>query len=221
MDVAARAVDEIAEQSRTAEVERQHLDFAVAAVLQLHANLLRPFARLHELPALVDRERGGNFDERVAVAVHRLQCDRHVRLPVGYDVADVDAALVEHLAVGVLAEEPELRLGMLVLPQPLLRGGDAPLVQVGDGDDLHARHNREPLQRPQAAVAKSGESESDLLHRRQLEPLHRRARLRRPQHAVKLAARQKRRRAHPGRSLQNLASCLHRFTLRQLYMTPY
>ena len=81
VDVGAFGVDELAELAETAEIEREHLHLAVAAVLELHAVAAKPFGGLDELPAFLDRERGGNLSRDMLAGVHRVERDWHMQFP--------------------------------------------------------------------------------------------------------------------------------------------
>src|SRR2546422_131658 len=81
VEIAALAVEQLAEQAALGEDEGQHLAAVVAAVLHHHAVPLLLLRRLHELPALLHGDGGGDLGGGVLSRAHRGQADRHVPLP--------------------------------------------------------------------------------------------------------------------------------------------
>ena len=159
VDVGALAVGDLAQKAEVHEVEGEHLVFAVAAVLELHAVALRALARLHELPALLHREGARHLGDHVLAVLHRVERDRHMQLPGRGVVDEVDLGILAH-ALPVLGPlvAVDLRRRRLLVGEVLERALAARGVDVADGGDVTARHERE------AGNAGLPASESDHAH---------------------------------------------------------
>ena len=142
VDVGALGVLEVAEEALAGEVQHEELFVAVAAILDDGTVALGLFSHVHELPALVDGDGGGDFDEGVLALFHDLEGHRHVPLPRGGDEDDVDVVAFEHLFPRVLVAE--IHRGFLA--GDLLDVGSGALGpgfnDVADGDDFGERDVR-------------------------------------------------------------------------------
>ena len=171
-----KALQELAEKTEPAEVERQQLLLAVAAVLELHAMAPSRLGGIDERPALVDEHRARNLDHHVLAAAHRLKRDGHMGVPRGAVVDDIDLGQVAKAPVLGIAAAEHLRRAAGALRDDLRR----PLGEVGTdvahGDDVDARHLRQTTHGPSASSAAADDADADAPHRRAPEVAHRRAR---------------------------------------------
>ena len=204
VDVRALAMHQLAKYPLAAEVEREHLAFAVAAVLELHAMAFRAFARLDERPAILEIHRRGHFDEDVLAVFHRLEGDRNMHVPAGRVVDHVDAAPSAHLAPFILGSAERLRRGLAVVLEPLLLGDDAILDEIAQGAHLHAGNVCQAVHRAAAAHAEAHDAHTHLFELRRGKALHRTARTH--AHAAVCATCGHRRSAHPGDTLQKISA---------------
>ena len=201
-------MDEVAELAEAAEVEREHLDLAVAAVLKLHAVALEPLGGLDELPAFVDGERRRNLDCDVFARVHRVEGDRNVELPRRGVVHEVDVLVVAELLPLLVAAGVDLRRGTARLFDRRERALDTQGVQVADRGYLAAGN------RVEAGYAGLPAAEADYADPQLLERLVGVGRHGPPvaeaEALCRGAADDCRRRAHPRRTLEKLpAICFH------------
>jgi len=226
VDVRALAVDELAELAMAHEVEREHLDIAVAAVLELHAVAARALGRLDARPALLQRHRRRHFDGDVLAVLHRVERDRRVQLPGRRDVDEIEVAVAHRLPrlrlVGtraLLAVVDEVAAGRraAVLLHDLLHPVDARLVEVAERRDLHAGNRREAVHRAGAAHPEAHHADAHLLDRRHRERRHR-ARSADPG-GGRDAARQRGGRPHPHRSLEKITTA--RFHVVHVRLIPF
>jgi len=163
VNVRAFGVLDLAEKPLPDQVERQHLRLAVAAVLELHAMATGALARLHERPALLERQRCGHFDRHVLAMLHRVERDRRMQLPGTGDVDEIDIRLAQRL-VRLLADIL-LRRGLSVLLQPLLLRVDTILVQVAERRDLGSRNRAHAMHRRGTAHAETYETDAHSIKR--------------------------------------------------------
>ena len=198
----------LAEHAELREVEGQHLDLAVAAVLELHAVALRLLARLDELPALVHRKRGRHLREHMLAALHRRELDRHVQAPRRGVVDDVHVRVVAEPLPGRVAQIL-LRGGLLPVGQHLLRLLDLLLHVVADGRDRDARQLARAVDDPAAARAHAHDAQPDVGDRGRGISVHRRADrpAKRPPAARRAAG--GRSRARERDALEEISSVLH------------
>ena len=105
--------------------------------------LPRLLGSLDQLPAFVQRNRGGHFRKGVLAGLHRVDAHPRVPFPGRGDDDDVDVVAFEHPLVVLVA----IAIGGRLLAAGLLHRLDGPLqrrlVVVGDGHDLDAfqRHH--------------------------------------------------------------------------------
>src|SRR5574344_2293014 len=206
VDVRALDMSDLAEHPETGKIELQKLDFAVDAVLELHAGDLQALGRLHELPAFVRRERGGHLDERDLSAVERAERHRLVERPRRRAVDDVAVPEIAEVLVGLVADVGLWDGTVLAVRQPLEVRIDAGRIPIADRDDIDAGDHGDAMDRGGAARADADEGDLDLPARQPAvgEALHRAARA--EAEAVQLAAGEHRRSAHPGSPPEKPAS---------------
>ena len=208
VDVRALGMDEVAELAEAAEVERKHLDFAVAAVLELHAVALEPLGSLDELPALIDGKRGRNLDRDVLAGVHRVERNRNVKLPRRRVVDEIDVLVVAELLPLLGAASVDLRRGTARLLDCRERTLDAHGVQVADRGYL-AAGNRVEAGDAGLATTETDDADSQLLERLVGVGRHRPA-FAEAEALCRGASDDSCRRAHPRRTLDEIpAICIH------------
>ena len=173
VNVRALAVDDVAKHAELRQVEGEHLDLAVAAVLELHAVALRLLALLNELPTLVDAERARDFGEDVLAAVHRREGDRDVKLPRGRVVDDVDVRIVAKRLPRLVAKIL-LRGRLFGVRQTTLGLLDLLRVLIADRRHGDAREPLDALHHALATTAHAHDAKLDLRNRRRGVTVHRR-----------------------------------------------
>jgi hypothetical protein len=112
VQIAGFAVRHFAEHALTDHVQNQHLDLAVAAVLQHDAVLPGPFGRIDQVPALIERNRCGHLDSRVMSGIHRRHGHRHMPLPGCDHVDDIDVVPLTEILEIVFAGGVTSRFGL-------------------------------------------------------------------------------------------------------------
>ena len=174
VDVRALAVHELAEDAVAHEVEREHLDVAVAAVLELHAVALRALGGLDERVALLKRHRGGHLDRDVLAMLHRVEGDLGVERPGRGDVYEVEVAFAHRPVGGGLVRPAVARrlvhevlagLGLAVLGEPRLLVRDAVPVEVAEGGHLDAGDVGQAVHGAGAAHPEADHADADLADR--------------------------------------------------------
>ena len=204
VDVAGFAMDNLSEHPLSDHVEHRHLVLAIAAVLKHHAGHLRALARLHHLPAAVQRKRPRDLDKRDLAMFHRAHRARHVQMPWRHAVHDVHLV---HLADAPVAVRPGERLErrrLAVVREPLDLPVDPVLEKVRQGHDLRAGNHRDAVHGGRASRPHANNGDAHLLHRLEREALHRRAaRTEELQRAARTACRH-RDGAHPRRSSEEV-----------------
>ena len=90
VDISSLYVHHLAEKPLLRHIQRSHLEKVVAAVFQHHAVAARLLGRIDQLPALVDRHRGRNFQRHVFPVSHRVDGDRSVQQPRRAVVDQID-----------------------------------------------------------------------------------------------------------------------------------
>ena len=133
--VRALGMYDLAEDALPREVEREHLDLAVDAVLELHAVDLALLCGLDHLPTILHRERGRHLGKDVLAAVHRGKCHGNVQVP--------RRGVVDHVHVARITQRTErlrtlvhLRFRTFLAGEGLLR-----LVDLVVLDVTHRRHH--------------------------------------------------------------------------------
>ena len=208
VDVGAFDVVDLAEHAHAREIELQELDLAVDAVLELHAGHLELLARLDELPALVNGERARHLDERDLAAQKAAQADRMVQRPRRRAVDDVAVAEVAEILVGLVADVGLDLVDALVLllPEPSEVLVNALLPCVAERNDVHAGNHRDAMDRSRAALTDADESDANALaHQLAVDVILHLSAFAETE-TIELAARGKRRRTHPRRTLEELSS---------------
>ena len=203
MHIRRLAVHEIAEDTLAAKVERQELRLAVAAVLELHAVTLRALRGLDLRPALVNRHRGRDFGKDVLAVLHRIERNGRMQVPRRRRIDDVDVRIFAQRLVR-LGSEILLRLRKTAVRDGLLLFRDFLGDDIADRRHLHPGNCRQPPDRTRPTRAKADDADTDLLHRRTPEPLHRCAF--RPEKPRARASARECRQTHPSRSRQKLPS---------------
>ena len=174
MDVRALAVDEFAQHPEFAEIERQKLLFAVAAVLKLHAVDAAFLRRLHELVALFKIHRGGHFDENVLAGLHRLDGDGDVGVPRRAVVDGVHIFATAKPAVFDVGTAVHMRLSSGLPEDDPGRLVRVFAADVADGGYFHARNLHKAVDGPGSTRADADDADADaVLHRRRAEIPHR------------------------------------------------
>ena len=210
VDVRALGMDEFAELAEAAEVQGEHLDFAVAAVLKLHAVALEPLGSLDELPAFVDGERGRDLGRDVLAGVHRVERDGDVKLPRRRVVHEIDVLVVAEALPLIGAAGVDLRRGTARLLDRRERALDAHRVQVADRGYL-ATGNRVEAGDAGLPATEADNADPKLLER--LVGVCRHGTAFTEAEALRRgAADDCRRRTHPRRTLEKLpAICFHKW----------
>ena len=90
MNIGAFGVEYLAEQPVLSHVERRQLEEVVDTVLEHHAVALCLLGSVDQLPALVERHGGWDFDGDMLAVLHGINRHRDVQLPRGADVNQVD-----------------------------------------------------------------------------------------------------------------------------------
>ena len=174
VDIRALRVREAAEYARMAEVPREQLVLPVAAVLQHHAVAARPLARLHDVPAVVERVCGRNLHQHVLPRVHRVKRDARMKIGRHGHIDHVHARIVAR-PLPALARpgiEPLRHLAGTVLLQPLLVLFHRLLAQIAEHLDLASGYPADAPHGGAASVADADESDPYPLHRRRGKPRH-------------------------------------------------
>ena len=211
VDVRAFPMHQISKLALTAEIEREHLGFAVAAVLKLHAVALGAFGGFHKLPAFIDRHRGRNFDVNMLAAFHGINANGCMKTPRRNVVHAVDAIPFTHLFPGVLIIPENLRSRLAVVLEPLQLPFDTKLAYVAKSSDLHPGNHRDAMNSAGTAAAEPHNADTHLLERSGGEAIHHAA-VPTELEAVSATGRH-RRRAHPCRSLEKISSVHAHFTI--------
>ena len=121
--------------------------------------------RLHELPALVHGDRGGDLGGGVLARAHCGQADGHVPLPRGRVVDQVQLLLVAHALEVPLAAGIAGRHGLTGRLHLRLRGGDLLGHDVANGADLGALDPQQAVHVERAPLADAHVADAHPLHR--------------------------------------------------------
>ena len=122
VDIGALDVENLPEEPQLGHVERRQLKEVVDAVFEHHAVALRPFGRVDQLPALLERHRRGDLEGHVPALLHGVDRHRGVQLPRRGDVDQVDVVAAAELLPPLLAAVGG-RFGQTAPHENLLRGG--------------------------------------------------------------------------------------------------
>ena len=136
--VAALGVDQLAQEPGADHPQDGHLLAHVVDVLHHHAVLAGPLRGLHELPAFVQRDRGGDLGGGVLAVAHRGEADRDVPLPGGGGVDQVEVLGLAHPLEVALAAGVGRRLPLAHRRGQAAGRGAGLLADVADGLQLHA-----------------------------------------------------------------------------------
>ena len=168
VNVGGLAVDDVSQESGLHHVEHEHLVVSVAAVLEHDAVPAAPLGSLHQRPALFDRVGRRHLDPRMLAGVERGHRHRHVPVPRGRDVHEVEvvtaAEVLEVVVPLVVACGTRLALSM----GEGLRGSNLLGDDVADGLDLHLVDGKEVAEQARPAAAHTDDADPD--HVAGLEP---------------------------------------------------
>ena len=153
--VRGATVLDLAEDAGANHVQHQQLVVSIAAILHHDAMPAHAFRHVHQLPAILNAVRGGYFGGGVFARLERRQAHRHVPLPRGCGIDDIDVVAQHQLFERVLiaGESGRLirvpRIAHLLLRQiELFRHG------ITNSRDLHVLHAEQFVQ--YRATAQSG-----------------------------------------------------------------
>lgn len=96
-------MEDITEQPLFGQVERREFEKVVDTVFEHHTMALGLLGGVHQLPALVERRGGGNLHGDMLALLHGVDSHRHVLLPRGDDVDEVDVVAFAKLFPALLA----------------------------------------------------------------------------------------------------------------------
>ena len=135
MNIGAFGVEYLAEQPVLSHVERRQLEEVVDTVLEHHAVALCLLGSVDQLPALVERHGGWDFDGDMLAVLHGINRHRDVQLPRGADVNQVDVIAQAKFLPPLL---PAVRGGgrEVMSGEDLLRLVDTLGVEVAERHDL-------------------------------------------------------------------------------------
>src|SRR5574344_965583 len=204
VNVRSFGVVDLSEHAHPGQIELQKLDLPVDAVLELHAGKAPLLGRLHELPALANRQRRSHLDKRNLAAVEGPERHRLVKRPRRRAVDDVAVAEVAEVLVGRLADIAFGHDGMLLVREPFHVLGDAGRILVAERDDVDSGNHRHAVDGAGAASADADEADADALHRTERIVLHRDADA--EAEARTRAAGRHRSRPHPQRALEKITT---------------
>ena len=135
VNIGAFGVEYLAEQPVLSHVERRQLEEVIDTVLEHHAVALCLLGSVDQLPALVERHGGWDFDGDMLAVLHGINRHRDVQLPRGADVNQVDviapAKFLPPLLPAVRGSSREVMSG-----EDLLRLVDTLGVEVAERHDL-------------------------------------------------------------------------------------
>ena len=172
--VAALGVGECAKQPLADDLLRQHLSFAVAAVLEHHAVPPGLFARLDDLPRIIHRLRAGNLDKDVLAGAQRIELHFGMENRRRCDVDDIHFRVVANGLPALRRSRIGMeRAGAFRLADELAGSLNLHVLNVAQRGDLYARQLGNALDRRQATVAHSYYSDANCLHGRDREVRHR------------------------------------------------
>ena len=163
VDVGTLDVEDLAEKPVLRHVERRQLEEIVDTVLEHHAVALRLLGGVHQLPALVERLRGGNLDGDVLAVLHGIDRHRNMLEPRRGDVDQVDVLTLAELLPALLAAVG-LGTRQAALLEDLLRSLDPLGIEVAQRLDLHAVEVRETADGTRTAHTQPDETDADGLH---------------------------------------------------------
>ena len=153
-------------------VERRQFEEIVNAVLEHHAVAPGLLGGVDQLPALVERHGCGNLDGHMLAVLHGVDGHRHMQLPRGADVHQVDVVALAELFPPLLAAVRS-RCGEIVFRENLLRLLDPLGIEVAERLDFDPVDMGETLHRTGAAHAQSDESDPHDRNRVDSQPQHR------------------------------------------------
>ena len=166
VQVAALAVEDLAQEPLPHQVQAEHLRAVIDAVLHHQAEFPGLLRGLEQLPALLQRGAHRHLRDGVLAGPHRRQHHGGVPLPGRGRVHQVDVLLLAHplevaraAAVALRAREP----GGL---DQVLRPGHLGRVDIADGGEARPLDAEQVADMHHSHAAHPHEAEADFLHRR-------------------------------------------------------